>query len=273
MTATLSDARALTVSVSSCGGSVPAALQLLLSAADLLMAPGVTQAPIRPIVDAALRGELDAKKLDKLAPTPPTKSPSPTIAKICAKSPNPCLSSSSAGNSKTGPRTAFSIPEEIVHRTRRSHRRRPRLDPRRNRLGTMAEHRATQRGRSVAAATRAPGGCRPRREDRRIVRRQTQRTLSAVHRTRLHRQPARIRRRVVLRRRPQPRGRFGAVLAPGPHRASGITLVRAKAIAAEYRRGRHGFVMNLGVRASGTRLMPTPPCSSPNPTALWVRWN
>ena len=66
MPATLSDCRALTVSVTSCGGAVPAALQHLLSAADLLMAPGVTGAPIRPIVDAALRGELDPKKLDKL---------------------------------------------------------------------------------------------------------------------------------------------------------------------------------------------------------------
>ncbi len=66
MPATLSDCRALTVSVTSCGGSVPAALQHLLSAADLLMAPGSTQAPIRPIVDSALRGELDAKKLEKL---------------------------------------------------------------------------------------------------------------------------------------------------------------------------------------------------------------
>ena len=30
----------------------------------------------------------------------------------------------------------------------------------------MVEHCTTQRGRGVAAATRAPGGCRPRREDR-----------------------------------------------------------------------------------------------------------
>ena len=65
-TTSLSDCHALAVSVSSAGGSIPAPLQHLLAAADLLMAPGATQAPIRPIVDAALRGELDEKKLDKL---------------------------------------------------------------------------------------------------------------------------------------------------------------------------------------------------------------
>jgi hypothetical protein len=65
-TTSLSDCRALAVSVTSAGGTVPAPLQHLLSAAELLMAPGATGAPIRPIVDAALRGELDEKKLDKL---------------------------------------------------------------------------------------------------------------------------------------------------------------------------------------------------------------
>ena len=67
-TRSISDCRQLANSVESLGGRVPEVLQHLLSTAELLMAPGATQAPIRPIVDAALRGELllDEKKLDKL---------------------------------------------------------------------------------------------------------------------------------------------------------------------------------------------------------------
>ena len=104
MPATLSDCRALTVSVTSCGGSVPAALQHLLSAADLLMAPGSTQAPIRPIVDSALRGELDAKSWRKLIADAADQVAIANYRKDYAKSPNPSSSSSSTGNSKAGPR-------------------------------------------------------------------------------------------------------------------------------------------------------------------------
>jgi hypothetical protein len=66
MPATLTDARALAVSITSAAGTVPAPLSRLLSTADLLMAPGAAAAPLQPVVDAALRGELDQRKLDKM---------------------------------------------------------------------------------------------------------------------------------------------------------------------------------------------------------------
>ena len=65
-TATLADCHRLATSITGLDGSVPAALQALLDAADLLLAPAPVAQPLRPIVDAAVRGELDAKKLDKL---------------------------------------------------------------------------------------------------------------------------------------------------------------------------------------------------------------
>ena len=59
-------AQTLVSAVTAAQGRVPASLERLLAAADLLTAPSGQAASLRPIVEAALRGELDAKKLDKL---------------------------------------------------------------------------------------------------------------------------------------------------------------------------------------------------------------
>ena len=63
------DAQKLAQAVSAAGGSMPAPLQHLLSAHDLLSRPRATQPPETDILTHALDGTLDQKTLDKLLPT------------------------------------------------------------------------------------------------------------------------------------------------------------------------------------------------------------
>jgi hypothetical protein len=62
----IAECRHFTDAITAAGGTIPAPLAGLLSAADLLMRPSATQDPVRGILDAALAGELDAKHLDSL---------------------------------------------------------------------------------------------------------------------------------------------------------------------------------------------------------------
>ena len=47
-------------------GRVPEPLERLLSIAELLMAPGAVSDPLKPVLDAAMQGQLDQRKLDKM---------------------------------------------------------------------------------------------------------------------------------------------------------------------------------------------------------------
>jgi hypothetical protein len=64
----LHECRAFADSVRACGGTVPKQLECLLSAHELLAAPGPSESPDRAIIDAALNGTLDERTLDKLLP-------------------------------------------------------------------------------------------------------------------------------------------------------------------------------------------------------------
>lgn len=67
VTKSLVDCRGFCADVEQHGGTIPRPLARLLAVADLLTAPGGQEPGLRPIVTAALRGELtDARKLDKL---------------------------------------------------------------------------------------------------------------------------------------------------------------------------------------------------------------
>jgi hypothetical protein len=65
-TSALADCRHFADDITNAGGTIPAPLVGLLSASELLMRPGAAQDPIRPILDSALAGQLDEKRLDKM---------------------------------------------------------------------------------------------------------------------------------------------------------------------------------------------------------------
>ena len=67
-TADWRDCQKLSSAVTALGGTVPAPLQHLLSAYELLAHPPAAQAPESAILDAVLDGSLDVAKLKKLAP-------------------------------------------------------------------------------------------------------------------------------------------------------------------------------------------------------------
>jgi hypothetical protein len=65
-TQSLGDARRFIDSIGNAGGTVPPPLASLLSAADMLTQPSATQDPLQPLLDAAMAGQLDKRKLDKM---------------------------------------------------------------------------------------------------------------------------------------------------------------------------------------------------------------
>jgi hypothetical protein len=69
MAANLTDAQRLVAAVTEAGGRVPDALERLLAAAELLMAPSAVDDPVAPILARALDGKLDAKVLDTMVAT------------------------------------------------------------------------------------------------------------------------------------------------------------------------------------------------------------
>lgn len=65
-TASLTDIRRFADNITQAGGTVPPPLANLLASAELLMTPGATEDPLRPILDQALAGRLDQKRLDTM---------------------------------------------------------------------------------------------------------------------------------------------------------------------------------------------------------------
>jgi len=69
-------------------GSVPPVLQRLLDVAELLMAPGAVQDPLKPLLDRALSGELAPEQLDAEIARRPLRTPSPTTVAVLHNAPN-----------------------------------------------------------------------------------------------------------------------------------------------------------------------------------------
>lgn len=64
--ASVHSARSLVESVENAGGAAPAVLHRLLDAADLLVEQPAPPDPVRPVIDAAVAGELDEERLTAL---------------------------------------------------------------------------------------------------------------------------------------------------------------------------------------------------------------
>ena len=65
-TGSITDCQRFCDAIVAAHGRVPEQLERLLSIAELLMAPGAVSDPLKPVLDAAMQGQLDQRKLDKM---------------------------------------------------------------------------------------------------------------------------------------------------------------------------------------------------------------